>query len=252
MFAGIRGVGAPDATWQEALDLELAAAKDRKFGGAGIDLYKAFDVLDRNVVYTVMRKGGIPESVVSAYQRFFDSLKFRNKLGLGVGQPHQKYCAIAQGCALSMPLFALVLRPWIIRMRQHGVIPRTLADDVRVYGVQSGLQLENQPCTLTARLRSAVEDTFVFMDAMGASVSVSKSHIYASHGDLRKTMGAIQWGSGLAANRGGELEFTLQALASDANRLVALIGAATGHQVKYTRENPTAMRSRLLAMTILA
>ena len=38
LFAGIQGVGATDATWQEALEVELATAEGRQHGGAGIDL----------------------------------------------------------------------------------------------------------------------------------------------------------------------------------------------------------------------
>ena len=124
------------------------------------------------------------------------------------------------------------------RMRQHGVIPRTLADGVRVHAVQSGLQMENQPCTLTTRLRNAVEDTFVFMDAMGAAVSVSKSHMYASHRDLRKEMSTIQWGGRLADNRGGRLDFSFLAPARCADSFAEMVGDVTGHPVKYTREKP--------------
>ena len=40
-------------------------------GGAGIDLYKAFDMLDRHIVYAVMRKGGLPEEIVGTYESFF-------------------------------------------------------------------------------------------------------------------------------------------------------------------------------------
>ena len=94
-------MGATDATWQEALEIELATAEGHQYGGAGVDLYKAFDMTDRHTIYEVMRRGGLPEAIVSAYERFFEGLQFRNKLGLGVGEPHTKFCAFAQGCALS-------------------------------------------------------------------------------------------------------------------------------------------------------
>ena len=68
MFAGIKGVGAPDATWQEALEIELATADGRRYSGTGIDLYKAFDMVDRHVVYEVMRTGGLPDAIVGTYE----------------------------------------------------------------------------------------------------------------------------------------------------------------------------------------
>ena len=114
--------------------MEIATAENSQFGRAGIGLYKAFDMTDRHIIYRIMREGGLPERVVGTYERYFEGLEFRNRLGLGVGAPHTKYCALAQGCALSMPVFALLLRPWILKTRAHGVMPRTLADDVRVFG----------------------------------------------------------------------------------------------------------------------
>ena len=185
MFAGIGVFGAADATSEEALEMELAAAEGLDCGGAGIDLYKAFAMTDRHIVYAIMRTGGLPEQLVGTYERFFEDLSFRNKLGLGVGAPHRKYCALAQGCALSMPMFALILRPWVHRMRTHGVIPRTLADDVRVHANQSGLRGDDHPCTLVARLTGAIDEAFLFMDQMGASISTSKSHLYASCASIR-------------------------------------------------------------------
>ena len=203
MFAGVCGVGASGAIWQEALDIELATADGRQFAGAGVDLYKAFDMTDRHLMYHIMRVGGVPHHIVGAYERYFERVCFRNRLGLGVGAPYQKYCAIAQGCALSMPLFALLLRPWVSRMRGIGVIPRTLADDVRIQASQSGLQEDEHQCTMMGRLQTAGELTFCFMDAMGAAISVSKSHLYASRADIRGKLRTMQWGSSLPKDRRG-------------------------------------------------
>ena len=195
-----------DATWQEALDLELATARDLQYAGAGIDLYKAFDMLDRHLIYHIMEVGGVPPNIVDTYRRFFEQLQFRNRLGLGVGAPYHKHCAIAQGCALSMPLFALLLRPWILKMRGLGVIPRTLADDIRVQATQSGIMQDEESCTMMGRFKSACEHTFLFLDAMGAAASMGKSHLYASRADIRRKLKDMQWGALLPTDRGGRLE----------------------------------------------
>ena len=133
MYAGVPGPSAADATWLESLDAELADARGEAYAGAGIDCVKAFDRVERAVVYEVLRRAGLPESVVDAYARFQEDLTFRNILGLGVGQAHAKRCAISQGCPLSMPVFALLLRPWILRVRRHGVVARSLADDIKLF-----------------------------------------------------------------------------------------------------------------------
>ena len=80
MFAGIGGVGAADATWQEALVIELATAEGHKFGGAGIDLYKAFDMTDRDIVYEVMRRRA-PRGVSRHLRRVFRRPSVQKQVG---------------------------------------------------------------------------------------------------------------------------------------------------------------------------
>ena len=137
-----------------------------------------------------------------------------------------------------MPLFALVLRPWILRMRAHGVIPRTLADDVRIHATQSGLLVEGQPCSMLNRMRNAVEDTFAFMDNMGAAISASKSHCYASNSQLRREISQIQWGNKLSNERGGKLHHEFTAPALGASALLEEARQAIGRDIKQSTERP--------------
>ena len=238
MFAGIGGVGASDATWQEALEIEMATVENRRYGGAGVDLYKAFDMTDRHLIYYIMRVGGLPERIVGTYKRLFEKLQCRNKMGLGVGAPYAKYCALAQGCAISMPIFALLLRPWILRMRTHGVLPRTLADDVRIFARQSGLQSEGIPCTMWERVREAIEGTFVFMDCMGAAISISKSSLYGSDRETRRTLAETQWGTTLAPERGGRLVHECHANRRDPNEIATLLQKAVGQTIEVVTTKP--------------
>ena len=137
-----------------------------------------------------------------------------------------------------MPLFALLLRPWIIRMRCIGVIPRTLADDVRIQATQSGLHEETQHCTLMHRMYTACEQTFLFMDSMGAAVSVCKSHLYASNKAIRDTLRRKQWGSMLPADRGGQLEHQCVIYSANRDRIVQCICQATGYDILGSRAPP--------------
>ena len=125
-----------------------------------------------------------------------------------------------------MPMFALVLRPWVLRMRGHGVIPRTLADDVRIHGQQSGLQQDGDQCTLHGRLKEAVEDTFLFMDNMGAAISVGKSSTYASRASLRSALRGQNWGAKLDAGRGGMFRQSFTAGIYNPDELVSIASDA--------------------------
>merc|ERR1711965_1058606 len=175
-----------------------------------------------------MKVGGVPPNVIGTYSRYFEQVQFRNRLGLGVGAPYYKFCAIAQGCALSMPLFALLLRPWILRVRGLGVIPRTLADDVRIQATQSGLHQDEGNCTMMGRFKSACEHTFLFLDAMGAAASIGKSHLYASRADIRRKLKGMQWGALLPSERGGRLEHRCSGTAPEPAKLVHCIQNSTG------------------------
>ena len=77
-----------------------------------------------------MRAAGCPPRVLRAYQSFMGDLRHVNSLGPGLGTPHERACGIPQGCPLSMTLIALLMRPWIMLMRECGAEPRVLADDV--------------------------------------------------------------------------------------------------------------------------
>ena len=88
------------------------------------------------------------------------------------------------------------------------------------------------------RLHGAIEDTFVFMDNMGAANSVSKSHMYASHGDLRRTLRTAQWGTLLAEERGGKLEYTFPARISSAAEFVKRASETMGQHIQYSSLKP--------------
>ena len=91
---------------------------------------------------------------------------------------------------------------------------------------------------MTSRLRNAVEDTFIFMDTMGAAISVSKSHMYASQGDLRKEKSSTQWGRGLADDRGGKLAHAFTAPTLSADDFVKTAREAIGHDIQHSRLKP--------------
>eukprot|EP00969_Alexandrium_andersonii_P207472 9165927-Alexandrium_andersonii.AAC.1 len=50
-----------------------------------------------------------------------------------LGVPYARPTSIPQGCPWSMAVIALVLRAWILVMRQIPTRPRLLADDLQVW-----------------------------------------------------------------------------------------------------------------------
>ena len=194
MYAGMSGAGAPDAMWKEALEIETESARSRHYIGAVIDFVQAFDRLDKALVADVLRAAGMPALVLAAYEQYHANLWYRNSLGLGVGEAHQRPCSIPQGCALSMPSFSLLLRPWLVRMQAQGVSARTLADDIRLLVVQRDGETQWH---LEKRFNVALEDTICFLGSMGADIALGKSSIFASYGAARRRYRHAKWGARL-------------------------------------------------------
>ena len=75
----------------------------------------------------------MPTVVLNGYKAFVENLSVYNSLAGGLGTPYGRRCGIPQGCPFTMMLVGLIMRPWIILMRQvTGIKAFILADDVLV------------------------------------------------------------------------------------------------------------------------
>ena len=75
---------------------------------------------------------GMPKEVLHAYMAFLNNIKVRNTVAGGLGEEYEKRTSIPQGDPMSMAVIALLMRAWIIKMKQLGVSPRLLADDPQI------------------------------------------------------------------------------------------------------------------------
>ena len=90
-----------------------------------------------------------------------------------------------QGDPFSMPMMALISRPWLVEMRALGVIPRVLADDLfmKVVGRKAMDIFIN-----------AFDMTHKHLLAMGARISPKKCYLFVSHKRDRKWLRQHKWG----------------------------------------------------------
>lgn len=110
MFAGVPEVGADDAWWETALDFEKHHLTGTASSGAGVDVFKCFHQLVRDLVYRIAEVAGMPRKVLSTYRRYQEGLKTRNAVAGGLGTPYQRLMGISQGCPMSMMIIMLLLR----------------------------------------------------------------------------------------------------------------------------------------------
>ena len=174
MFAGIRGRGAADAWWSDALLREWATATGQFFAASDFDIFKCFDQLPRDLVIAIAVRAGFPSKVARAYLFFHDNLSVRNKMAQGYGEAHHKEVGIPQGCPFSMVFLALILRPWILLQRAMGTIPRTMADDTRFFVFAYSIE------AVALIFRPAFEMTAMYIQDLGSVLSFRKCASYAS------------------------------------------------------------------------
>jgi hypothetical protein len=176
-----------DAWLNAALQLELARLSNESFAGASVDVFKCFDQINRPLVYLLASKAGMPSRVLLPYMRYIDSLKVRYQVGSSVGVPHVDRTSIPQGCPFSMTMVALIMIPWIHKMRSMKVEPRVLADDLLFVATGDGHRARTIAC-LTESVR--------FFRAVGARVATNKCFTFAGDDPTRKLLNDHEWDCG--------------------------------------------------------
>ena len=69
----------------------------------------------------------MPMQVVHAYKSFLEALSVRNTVAGGLGEEYTKPTSIPQGDPFSMMVTSLLLRAWVVQMKDLKVKPRILA-----------------------------------------------------------------------------------------------------------------------------
>ncbi len=86
------------------------------------------------------KEAGTPPGILRAYSGFVQNMEVYYQLAGTLGDGHVDRASIPQGCPFSMVLVALLMRPWVSLMRECGVKPRTLADDLLFMAEGRGME----------------------------------------------------------------------------------------------------------------
>ena len=184
LFAGVEGRGAADAAFATALRMELCTLKGTDYVGGAVDVFKCFDQLLRPLIGKVLEAGGMPDRVRSTYCGFLEELTVRNTIAGGVGKRYDRKTGIPQGDPMSMMATAILLRPWVLQMRDEGVTARVLADD---------LQILSHGKNCAERFRRAYEQTHSHLMDMGARIQPSKCVVFSNDGAIRQWLRGYRW-----------------------------------------------------------
>ena len=188
MFAGVPGAGSEEGWYITQLDFELKRLMGSHITAGSIDVFKCFDQVVRPLVTSLARAAGMPENILKTYTSFQDDITIHNQIGDALGQAHTHRCSIPQGCPFSMTLIALLMRPWIMLVREVGIQPRVLADDLFLYGTRER--------HASAAVNGMVLSRQYFRD-IGARVADNKCFVTSTCPDTRARLRKIRWdGSG--------------------------------------------------------
>ena len=108
----------------------------------GVDLEKAYDRVEREWVWRVMKAMGYPEEFTNWARTLYSAVKIKVNFGGGATGNIEGRRGLRQGCPLSMPLFIIYLEPMLrqLKRRMRGlavpggrVSARAYVDDVTIF-----------------------------------------------------------------------------------------------------------------------
>ena len=123
-----------------------------------VDFKKAFDSVQRPVLWQLMRNLGIPERFVRAVESYYASVRFRVELPGGLSEPFHADVGVKQGCPLSPTLFGIFVESLLhdfklwaddqaedprLQLGGQPLDPLTFADDIVLVAVTT-LLLQKQ------------------------------------------------------------------------------------------------------------
>jgi hypothetical protein len=111
--AGVPDKSAQNAWYLEAVFLELAKLENVPTSGGGVDIYKCFDQVVRELIYALAERAGMPTRILTAYRNYLEDMEVHFQTGGTIGSAHKDRCSIPQGCPFSMCMLALTTTTWI-------------------------------------------------------------------------------------------------------------------------------------------
>ena len=175
--AGFRaGRGTPDNLFVLRHLIDSAAVHKRPLFCAFIDFSKAYDRVDRGLLWRVLRGCGLHGAALSTVQAMYESVRMQVRMRGKLGTAFESGVGVKQGCPLSPLLFGILvdrLEPFLERHCQgHGA---QLATSL----VRALLYADDVACTSESAegLQSMLQALEMFCKANSLFVNIKKSEV---------------------------------------------------------------------------
>lgn len=159
-----------------------------------IDFEKAFDRVDRELLWIRLYERGIREPALSVFRKGYEKVELRVKANGQRGRAFDSVQGVKQGCPLSPMLFGLFIEAFAEyvdeydrRSAQGGTYPPTAAGK----GVPGLLYADDMTlmATIPARMQFLLDRLSEFCDAFGMSLNIDKCELLVFAG----TQSAHDW-----------------------------------------------------------
>ena len=159
--------------------VERARAKGVKLYVCAVDLEKAFDCVDRNLLWAALQRAGIGGCMLAALQALYADVPVCVKTAEGLSNTFQSTIGVKQGCPLSPLLFGMFLDDFEMHMQSK--VPPTLAQLPLLGGcivppllfADDMLLISTSVAGLNAQLRSLQ----AYCDAKKLTVNAAKTQV---------------------------------------------------------------------------
>ena len=112
LYGSVPGKSSTDAAWELASAIEEALSKKQDLFGVSLDLSKAYNTIQRNVLQAFALRCGWPAKLASAYVGYLDKLQRFFRIQGGVYGPVTSAIGVPEGCPLAVP--AMILLTWAV------------------------------------------------------------------------------------------------------------------------------------------
>ena len=142
-----------------------------------VDFRKAFDTINRSVLWNVLRKSGFGRKMLRTLQSMYISVRSRIRCPDNLTECFECPNGVRQGCVLSHTLFSFLINELALDIAQNGMYGIQLAPDV----VQILIMLFADDVLLTsycvAGLQRQIDVLKHFADNFSMTVNMSKTKI---------------------------------------------------------------------------
>lgn len=107
---------------------EEVTKNNEKLHTVFVDLKKAYDTVDRTLMWAILKKYGIPEKTVNVIKGFYEGMQNRVKYAGKLSEPFETIRGLRQGCILSPLLFLLYIAE-VMEKVENG-LPKTVGVEV--------------------------------------------------------------------------------------------------------------------------